>query len=29
MAIVERAPHPDLLRASFARLDPVKNGEKE
>ena len=25
---VDRAPHPDLLRASFARLDPAKNGEK-
>jgi ATP-dependent DNA helicase UvrD/PcrA len=26
---VERAPHPNPLRASFARLDPVKNGERE
>jgi len=24
-----RAPHPNPLRASFARLDPVKNGERE
>jgi hypothetical protein len=23
------APHPDPPRASFARLDPVKNGERE
>ena len=23
------APHPDPLRASFARLDPVKDGERE
>src|SRR6478609_514299 len=25
----ERAPHPNPLRASFARLDPVKDGERE
>jgi DNA helicase-2/ATP-dependent DNA helicase PcrA len=25
----ERAPHPDPLRASSARLDPVKDGERE
>ena len=25
----EGAPHPDPLRASFARLDPAKNGERE
>src|SRR6266404_4422075 len=25
----ERAPHPDPLRASFARLDPAKSGERE
>jgi peptide/nickel transport system ATP-binding protein len=25
----ETAPHPNPLRASFARLDPVKNGERE
>jgi len=25
----EGAPHPDPLRASFARLDPVKDGERE
>jgi hypothetical protein len=27
--LAERAPHPDPLRASFARLDPVKDGERE
>src|SRR5882757_8251255 len=27
--IVERAPHPDPLRASFARLDPAKSGARE
>src|SRR6266480_2935041 len=26
---VERAPHPNPLRASSARLDPVKDGERE
>jgi hypothetical protein len=25
----EGAPHPSPLRASFARLDPVKSGERE
>jgi hypothetical protein len=25
----ERAPHPNPLRASFARLDPAKGGERE
>src|SRR5439155_12628206 len=27
--LVERAPHPCPLRASFARLDPAKGGERE
>jgi peptide/nickel transport system ATP-binding protein len=27
--LVERAPHPDPLRASSARLDPAKSGETE
>ncbi|MEH2515538.1 DNA helicase-2/ATP-dependent DNA helicase PcrA [Bradyrhizobium sp. AZCC 1610] len=27
--LVEGAPHPDPLRASSARLDPVKDGERE
>src|SRR5450631_1841884 len=27
--LVETAPHPDPLRASSARLDPVKDGERE
>jgi DNA helicase II / ATP-dependent DNA helicase PcrA len=27
--LAERAPHPSPLRASFACLDPVKNGERE
>jgi DNA helicase-2/ATP-dependent DNA helicase PcrA len=27
--LLERAPHPDPLRASSARLDPVKDGERE
>jgi hypothetical protein len=26
---VERASHPDPLRASFARLDPAKSGARE
>jgi DNA helicase-2/ATP-dependent DNA helicase PcrA len=29
IALAERAPHPDPLRANSARLDPVKNGERE
>jgi DNA helicase-2/ATP-dependent DNA helicase PcrA len=28
-ALAETAPHPDPLRASSARLDPVKDGERE
>ncbi len=27
--LLDRAPHPSPLRASSARLDPVKNGERE
>jgi len=27
--LAERAPHPNPLRASFARLDPAKSGERE
>ena len=27
--LLERAPHPDPLRASFARLDPAKSGARE
>ncbi len=27
--LAARAPHPDPLRASFARLDPAKGGERE
>jgi hypothetical protein len=27
--LVERAPHPNPLRAGFAPLDPVKDGERE
>jgi peptide/nickel transport system ATP-binding protein len=29
VALVEAAPHPDPLRASSARLDPAKSGERE
>jgi len=29
VALAETAPHPDPLRASSARLDPVKDGERE
>src|SRR5690242_622756 len=29
VALAEAAPHPDPLRASSARLDPVKDGERE
>jgi len=28
-AFAEAAPHPNPLRASFARLDPAKSGERE
>jgi hypothetical protein len=27
--LAERAPHPNPLRASFARLDPAKSGARE
>src|SRR6202035_5038187 len=29
VAVAGAAPHPDPLRASFARLDPAKSGERE